>query len=76
MGASAEHDEQDGPDAPDGPDASGNHIAAAAIPAESIPPPDEKRRKKLDAALDALRDRHGREAVVRGRLFGFDSRKK
>ncbi|WP_223290488.1 DNA polymerase IV [Nitratidesulfovibrio sp. SRB-5] len=76
VGASAEHDEQDGPDAPDGPDASGDHIAAAAIPAESIPPPDEKRRRKLDAALDALRDRHGREAVVRGRLFGFDSRKK
>lgn len=88
VGTSAEHDEQDGPDAPgasgaDGPGRQGGQAGqggqvtpAAAISPESIPPPDEKRRKKLDAALDALRDRHGREAVVRGRLFGFDSRKK
>jgi len=83
VGVSAEHDEQDGPDALEGLNESGGphrpvgqNAPAVAIPAESSPPPDENRRKKLDAALDALRDRHGREAVVRGRLFGFDSRKK
>ncbi|WP_353119102.1 DNA polymerase IV [Nitratidesulfovibrio sp.] len=83
VGASAEHDEQDGPGGSDvsggqgGPGRPGGQAPpAAALPAASIPPPDENRRKKLDAALDALRDRHGRDAVVRGRLFGFDSRKK
>ena len=30
---------------------------------------DEERRARLDAALDALRDRFGKNAVMRGRLF-------
>lgn len=33
------------------------------------PEKDEKRRGKLDKAVDALRARYGRDAVVRGRLF-------
>ena len=33
------------------------------------PEKDESRRGKLDKAVDALRARYGREAVVRGRLF-------
>ena len=38
------------------------------------PDPDvvEERRGKLDGALDALRERYGTEAVVRGRLFRTD----
>ena len=38
------------------------------------PDPDavEERRGKLDGALDALRERYGTEAVVRGRLFRSD----
>jgi len=36
--------------------------------------PDEKARQRagrIDAALDAIRGRFGREAIIRGRLFGF-----
>lgn len=36
------------------------------------PEKDEKRRGKLDKAVDALRARYGRDAVVRGRLFETD----
>lgn len=36
---------------------------------EPKPQADEKRRGRLDKAVDALRDRYGRDAVVRGRLF-------
>lgn len=35
-------------------------------------PRDDAKRKQLDKALDALRDRHGKGAVVRGRLFGME----
>ena len=35
----------------------------------AAPQKDEARRGKLDKAVDALRARYGREAVVRGRLF-------
>ncbi len=40
--------------------AAGPGNISVAAPTEPAPPPDENRRKKLDAALDALRDRHGR----------------
>ena len=36
---------------------------------EPKPQSEEKRRGKLDRAVDALRARYGRDAVVRGRLF-------
>ena len=36
---------------------------------EPKPQSEEKRRGKLDRAVDALRERYGRDAVVRGRLF-------
>ena len=36
---------------------------------EPKPEADEKRRGRLDRAVDALRARYGRDAVVRGRLF-------
>lgn len=36
---------------------------------EPKPEQDEKRRGRLDGAVDALRARYGRDAVVRGRLF-------
>ena len=36
---------------------------------EPKPQSDEKRRGRLDKAVDALRARYGRDAVVRGRLF-------
>jgi DNA polymerase-4 len=45
---------------------------------EPKPQLDEKRRGRLDRAVDALRERYGRDAVVRGRLFephGEDDRK-
>ncbi len=45
---------------------------------EPKPQSDEKRRGRLDRAVDALRERYGRDAVVRGRLFephGEDDRK-
>jgi len=32
----------------------------------------DEARARLDKALDALRERHGRDAVTRGRLFGHD----
>lgn len=31
---------------------------------------------KVDAALDAIRDKFGRQSIVRGRLFGFDEEDK
>ena len=36
---------------------------------EPKPQSEEKRRGRLDRAVDALRERYGRDAVVRGRLF-------
>ena len=36
---------------------------------EPKPQSEEKRRGRLDKAVDALRERYGRDAVVRGRLF-------
>lgn len=36
---------------------------------EPKPQCEEKRRGRLDRAVDALRERYGRDAVVRGRLF-------
>lgn len=39
-------------------------------PTEAAPAEVERRRARLDGALDALRDRYGKAAVVRGRLFG------
>lgn len=38
-------------------------------------PAEEDRRRRLDAALDAVRDRFGRNAVVRGRLFAASEKK-
>lgn len=51
-------------------------VAPVAAAPASASPPGESRRRKLDATLDLLRDRHGGDAVVRGRLFGFDTKKK
>lgn len=39
---------------------------------EKKPVQDEQRRGRLDKAVDALRSRYGRDAVVRGRLFDVD----
>ena len=42
-------------------------------------PPDQEHKRRagrIDTALDAIRGRFGREAIVRGRLFGFRSRGK
>ena len=39
---------------------------------EKKPVADEQRRGRLDKAVDALRSRYGRDAVVRGRLFETD----
>ena len=39
-------------------------------PTEAAPAAVERRRARLDGALDALRDRYGKAAVVRGKLFG------
>lgn len=36
--------------------------------------PREEARVRLDKALDSLRERHGRDAVTRGRLFGHDKK--
>lgn len=36
-----------------------------------FPDPDKERRERLDQTLDAIRDKFGREKVVRGRLFEF-----
>ena len=36
---------------------------------EPKPEAEEKRHGKLDKAVDALRARYGKDAVVRGRLF-------
>lgn len=35
-----------------------------------------RRAGRIDRALDLIRDKFGREAIVRGRLFGFDDREK
>ena len=43
--------------------------AQLSLMPEPKPQSDEKRRGKLDKAVDALRARYGRDAVVRGRLF-------
>lgn len=41
-------------------------------------PEEQSRRRmgRIDAAVDAIRGRFGREAIIRGRLFGFGSGKK
>ena len=39
---------------------------------EKKPVQDEQRRGRLDKAVDTLRSRYGRDAVVRGRLFDVD----
>ena len=41
------------------------------LPLGTAPARDDARRKRLDAALDKVRNRFGNEAVVRGRLLGF-----
>jgi DNA polymerase-4 len=36
-----------------------------------FPDPDKERRERLDETLDAIREKFGREKLVRGRLFDF-----
>ena len=42
---------------------------------EALGKDDSERRRKLDAALDEIRERFGRESVVRGRLLGFKKKR-
>jgi DNA polymerase-4 len=56
-----------------------SHFAAASRQLSLFERPHERQRRqagRVDAALDAIRDKFGREAIVRGRLFGFGSRDK
>jgi DNA polymerase IV len=41
---------------------------------ETVETTGRRRAGKIDTALDAIRDKFGRQAIVRGRLFGFDER--
>lgn len=47
-----------------------------AVQLSLLPEPEEQRDEPLDKALDAIRDKFGREALVRGRVFNFRKKSK